>query len=215
MTLHNFIDAAMDLNQDIVQLRSYLTMSVDIFELIEHNNMDAIRELSKTHFDFNCTDRYGYTPLHFACLFNYTKLVLMLLNDLNISTNITSRNRDTPLHNACRNGHVNIVIALIAKDANVNATNIYGETPLHKACRESHIEIVRILLLNDAGIDHTNNDGNTPLHIACRNNNVEIVRILLEFGADTTIINYGRKRALDVNVGCNRNDIRKLFEQLS
>jgi ankyrin repeat protein len=73
---------------------------------------------------------------------------------------------------------------LLARGADVNATERHGQTALMWAAAEGHVGVVRALL--EAGADFRTPvpSGFTPLAFAVREGRTEVVRVLLKAGAD-------------------------------
>jgi cytohesin len=69
---------------------------------------------------------------------------------------------------------------LLAKGANINATDGDGETALHKAAYYGNKDVVEILLAHGASINATNKNGRTPLKVASK---PEIAELLRRHGA--------------------------------
>jgi len=74
--------------------------------------------------------------------------------------------------------------ALVARGANVNATNRYGVTPLALACTNGSRPMVELLLGAGADANAELRGGETPLMTAARTGRVEVVRALLARGAN-------------------------------
>ena len=85
---------------------------------------------------------------------------------------------------AIRDNNPAKVEALLAKDANVNATDANGSTPLMQACAASGPEIVRLLLAKGADVNARDRDGFGPLAIAAYSGKAEVAELLLAKGAD-------------------------------
>ena len=73
---------------------------------------------------------------------------------------------------------------LIARGANVNATDSKDATPLHLAVESGLLVTVNLLLLCGAKINATNWFGQTPLHVATLLNHLEIIDFLLNGRVD-------------------------------
>ena len=83
--------------------------------------------------DIDAKNKYGGTPLHYACD-GYVDIVqILIVRGADISAK--KNDGDTPLHLACYNGHRDTVLALIDIFADIDAKNNDGRTPLHYACR--------------------------------------------------------------------------------
>ena len=70
----------------------------------------------------------------------------------------------TPLHHAAFVGSKEIVELLIARGADVNATNDYGSTSLHYAAIQGHTKITELLISNAVDLNLKRVEGFTPLH---------------------------------------------------
>jgi len=79
------------------------------------------------------------------------------------------------LFDAVRAGDHQAVRALIAKKANVNATQVDGSTPLHLALDAGADEIARLLLAAGANASTPTRYGVTPLGLAARNGNAKLI----------------------------------------
>ena len=66
--------------------------------------------------DIDAVDKFGNTPLHYACNEGHFEVVKSLLEkDVNIHA--VGENDRTPLHHACENGHVEVAKLLLEKGA--------------------------------------------------------------------------------------------------
>jgi ankyrin repeat protein len=91
----------------------------------------------------------------------------------------------TKLHFAAGRGEVSKVIALIDRNADVNAAaGTFRSTPLIHACEEGRLEVVSLLLAANANYKLVDHRKWTPLHWASLYNHLEIVQILLNVKAD-------------------------------
>ena len=72
----------------------------------------------------------------------------------------------TPLEYAAADNQIEIMRLLIAKGANIEATNVDGETVLHSASFQGHLAAVKFLLSRRASITAQNVCGDTPLDVA-------------------------------------------------
>jgi ankyrin repeat protein len=85
---------------------------------------------------------------------------------------------------AAMRGDLEAVRALIARTADVNATQGDGATALHWAVYRGRPDLVDVLLKAGANPKAVNRDGSTPLWLACINGNAAVIRALLDAGAD-------------------------------
>ena len=95
-----------------------------------------------------------------------------------------TRNDDEKLLSVAKHGELDKVRELIAKGANVNATDNEGKTPLVRAVTNKHEAVVKALLKLGANVDQGDRAGVTPLMFASKMGSVEIVKLLLDKGAN-------------------------------
>ena len=98
-----------------------------LFWSVNNDKIDTLEALKPTY-DFNETDIYGRTALHWSCKLNYHQIIAFLLNH--------SESKEI--------------------DVNANA-DIRGQTPFHWACKYGNEETVK-LLLDCARIDFNAQD---------------------------------------------------------
>ena len=85
---------------------------------------------------------------------------------------------------AVMNQDAGAVRALLAKKADVNATQADGTTALHWAVRWNDLETARLLIRSGADAKIANHDGATPMFLASQNGNAAMIEELLKSGAD-------------------------------
>lgn len=73
----------------------------------------------------------------------------------------------TPLMVAAAGGHKAIVDLLLAREAEVNAVDLWGVNPLYLAVLHAHVDIVKRLVEAGSDINHQNRQGSTVLHCVC------------------------------------------------
>ena len=128
-------------------------------------------------------NKYGRTPLHFACLSGHLGITKYLISDCNSNPQCSANNGNTPLHCACQNGHLKVVKYLITKhNCNPKHGNVNGYTPLHSAASNGHLAVVKYLI-NDLGCNpqSTDSDGFTPLQYACLRGHADTTNYLTCF----------------------------------
>jgi ankyrin repeat protein len=89
-----------------------------------------------------------------------------------------------PLADAVQRQNKQAVQALLAKKADVNATQADGATALHWAAYASDAETTAQLIRAGANVNVRNNYGVSPLAVAAKNGNANIVGQLMKAGAD-------------------------------
>ena len=92
-----------------------------------------------------------------------------------------------PLIDAAKAGDLAAVRSLLAKKADVAATEADGTTALHWAVENDNDALVAVLLAAGAKAQVLNRHGIAPLHRAATNGNASIIERLLSAGADANI----------------------------
>jgi ankyrin repeat protein len=77
-----------------------------------------------------------------------------------------------------------VVKCLLARGANVNASDEQGMTPLYCAARSGDLEVTKLLLAGGAEVNAMDKDGWTALCVAAKRGHASVVKLLLEQGAD-------------------------------
>jgi uncharacterized protein len=85
---------------------------------------------------------------------------------------------------AAMNKDKDAIRSLLAKKADVNATQADGTTALHWAVRQDDLAAADVLIRAGANVKAANREGATPLYLACVNANVAMMDKLLKAGED-------------------------------
>ncbi|KAK6950255.1 hypothetical protein Daesc_008581 [Daldinia eschscholtzii] len=101
--------------------------------------------------DVNYTNKYGITPLHWACYRGNIDIVRCLLERKPL-LNLKNNSYGTPLHCAIIRGSLDVTIALLEAGASVNEVNQLGTAPLHLASALCRHNIIRHLIQNGADL---------------------------------------------------------------
>ena len=166
--------------------------------LLKHNEIDAV-------------DKDGNQPLHLACDAALTSTVQHLL-DCNADVLATNNFYQTALHKAAcsKRDCPEVCVMLIAKGAQVNATDGNGDTSKHVACQKGKMNTVDVLVENDGDCNVLNVCGETLLHLACKSR-VECVELcdkLISHGVNPHIAD--REGNLPLHVAL-KNRLAKTF----
>lgn len=102
----------------------------------------------------------------------------------------------TPLLAASFHGHAAVVEVLLARGADVRATNVQGRTALHHAADQDHAIVAAMLAQAGAPLDAADFHGHTPLHVAAWQDHRDCVRVLLTSGADLEVRDVNGDTAL-------------------
>ncbi|CAL1542475.1 unnamed protein product [Lymnaea stagnalis] len=105
------------------------------------------------------------------------------------------RRDGTALFFCCSRGYLELATALIAKGADVNATDKSLATPLHGAVDNGHVTIVKLLLEHGATVNSQTSRGDSPLHLSAYRGHQEITQCLVEAGADRGLVNVSNLTA--------------------
>jgi serine/threonine protein kinase len=154
-----------------------------IFEAIEKEDLDAVKEFIAGGTDVDEKKDKGWTPLQTAVYHGSLATVEYLLGR---EAHINAAKGDgwTALHLASHHGHREITKLLIARGALIDAQKNDGGTPLHSAAQGGFCEIAELLLAKGANINARMDDGRTPLHLAAYYGNRDMAQILISHGAD-------------------------------
>ena len=158
--------------------------------IIQSENKTTSTELLTimvTEKNINSRDSYGNTPLHIAISKDAPNEQLKYLLTLTKDVDIRNRNGDTPLYLAVEKNRRISGQMLLAKQADVFATNNENYSPLRMALTKGG-EPQEWILTTDV-IKKTDGTGNTPLHYAAEWKLDNAVSVLLEKGANPNIRN--------------------------
>ncbi|MBN1181920.1 MAG: ankyrin repeat domain-containing protein [Bacteroidales bacterium] len=148
--------------------------------------------------DFNTTDRYGLTPLHYT---DNPEIIRRIL-DKGVSVDLKAHSTGyTPLHYAAYHNRADKAQLLLSHGADPRKCGCVGETPLHLLMALNYHDIAEcatVLLKAGADINARDSQGNAPLHwalgIHSHDNWIDIgnpnaVEFLLDHDADVRIKN--------------------------
>ena len=109
----------------------------------------------------------GFSPLGLAAFFGQPDAARLLL-ERGADPNTPSANamRVAPLHSAVAAQRLDIAEALLARGAEVNATQADDFTPLHGAAQNGQTEMIALLLAHGADPHARTRDSLTPLDVA-------------------------------------------------
>ncbi|XP_072401763.1 tyrosine-protein kinase Shark [Diabrotica undecimpunctata] len=107
---------------------------------------DILLKLIECGASVNLRDSVGFTPLHYACYYNFPATARLLIQTGN--ANIQARNTETgavPLHEAASQGHKTVVKELLSLNAPARPRNNDSMTPAQLARLNNHPDCAEIL----------------------------------------------------------------------
>lgn len=185
------LDAAVVMN-DTVSLKLLLENHADPNATFDHSDRGNVYERDSTPLilaanykhlenarillahkaDVNARDSQGTTALWIAISKSDQPMVELLLdNGADANIGYEYANGWTVLHSIVRDGKKDLAELLLARGANVNATDKSGQTPLHLAVSYGAEQIVKLLLAHGADVNLKDNQGDTALDLAKNSHN--------------------------------------------
>ena len=148
----------------------------------------------------NAADNYDVTPLSLACT-NASPVMVEKLVQAGANPHAAQATGETVLMTCARGGVVDAVTPLLARAADVNATEASrGQTALMWAAWEGHTEVVGALIEHGADVHGRTTTGYTALLLAAREGYTETTQALLEAGADVNAASEDGTTALVIAI---------------
>jgi len=168
--------------------------------------------------DVNTKDKYGWTELISAVLFNHNSVVALLLNTPNIDVNIVDRHGESALHwavNEYNEYNETLKLLLNVPNLDVNIVNNSGESALHEAVHRHRNEALKLLLdVPTIDVNLVNFDGKSAVHRAVSENNIEALKLLLNVpNINVNIVDNNGCSAVHAAVERNTRDYRECYEE--
>src|SRR5579872_1982914 len=112
------------------------------------------------------------------------RLVGLSVGSMFLATSLLAVSPGVQLVDAVKNSDRAAIRELLAKHADVSATETDGSTALAWAVRRDDLETANALIRSGADVKTANRYGVAPLSLACINGNAAMVEVLLKAGAD-------------------------------
>lgn len=192
-------------SEDSESIRQYLSSQED----------NRVPETQKV--DINHIEYYFGTPLHYACRYNTSDVVDVLIEfgaDVNKLSKTFGRDDDqrAPLHVACRKGYIDIVYRLLNAGADPNVLDNYGRTPIMSAVFGGFLDIVKILTPY-CNFNHSTKTGVTIFHRAILAED-EIFEYVFDFCTDINHVDIHGRTYLHLAVfEQNHHAIQRLLDK--
>lgn len=146
-------------------------------------DVELTRRLIAAGADVHAANRYGALPIATACARADGTLVTLLL-EAGADANAAPAGEPV-IMTASRTGSLEAVTALLARGANINATDTSkGQTALMWAAAENHEPVIGALLARGADVRARSAAGFTALMFAARQGHLGPARRLVDAGAD-------------------------------
>lgn len=137
--------------------------------------------------DIRLKDRFGWTPLHLAAIYDHRKLLRYITEDHAETINTSDNELRTPLHLAVKGKLKDAVQILIQAGARINTVAKNGLTPLHVAVKHKQKEILKLLLKQGTNKNVMDMEGRTPLYLSVEDGDIETINLLIEGGANAKV----------------------------
>lgn len=151
-------------------------MTLNIFELIELNDLQKVKEAIDCGIKFTNQN----SPLGLAAELGHTEILKVLLA-AGCKVEWGGHVEPSPLYLAAHKGHIEIVKILIKEGAKLNFKDEEGFTPLMSASAMGHLEVVKFLVEAGAKTNLMNEHGDFALLSAASNKHREVFDYLLPY----------------------------------
>lgn len=155
----------------------------------------------------NSLDSFGFSLLHYCCIYNIPTLIpFLLLNgaDINLRTKEVNRPANININSDYTNQFYQdstMIIPPTEKGINSNSTLPFSySTPLHLAVESHHIEVVKILLSNkDLNIEIRDSNFMSPFELALSLSDDAIIETFYSFYPNLRNLNDKNKKIYDMS----------------
>jgi ankyrin repeat protein len=197
--LYLITKGGVDINMSDFHSRNY-----PICIAVETGNMYLFNLLVERGADLKVRNQFDQSLLSSGCCAARSAIVKRLFELTEWDVNECGRLSYTPLHHVSEKfwfgsegteaDRVSIAEMLLAKGADINATDSDRSTPLYITASAGYLDLVELLLEHGANVNQTKRSNLTPLLAASKAGHLEIVKKLIEHGAnvkarDTTRFN--------------------------
>jgi ankyrin repeat protein len=206
------VDALLD---EGAQIESRASGETALMLAAQEGHVDIARLLLDRGAILDARNNHGNSSLLLASREGREEMVRLLL-DRGADIEAVEKEGWTALIMAAWNGEAGIVRVLLERGANVNAraTDDEGSTALIRGAMAGSPEVLRLLIEHGADIDARNTSSCTALMCAVSIQSMQrndAIRVLLSAGADLSLENSGRNRAIHHVLRMRELDVARMF----
>jgi uncharacterized protein len=172
-------------------------LETDLINSAKSANIEKMKQLLSKGANVNARDKWGKTPLYWACYLGHEEAATLLLNE-KADANIRDKTRSTALIEAAREGRIRMVRLLLDKREVFRADYRGSLTDVFAAAKGKGAELVKPLRAKKIEIDAADYRGKTALMWAAARGHAKVVALLVCKGADLRIRNSSGMTALDM-----------------
>jgi uncharacterized protein len=168
-----------DLRQSLIDHGDQMGGSI-IHKYARAGNFIGCNDLITSWRHLNIRDENGFTPLHYASIYEHHILVYTLLG-WGANPNLKNDYGKTPLHYIALHNEDSKCMSSFLEKSDLNLRDSNGNTPLHDAALAGNELIANILLNHNANFTIKNKKGLTSKEVAIWNRNDNLVELISSF----------------------------------
>jgi ankyrin repeat protein len=193
-----------------------------LHEAVRRNSPEMIEMLLKAGADVSIRDRWGRSPLSYACNEDVANTLLEHVESVkSAAAALAYLNEEdvygrTLLHRIIHERNNRMICFLVGSgadcsDTDMNIQDQIGETPLSYAVQFGQIEAVQRLLEVGASLDIPDSLGMNPIHIAAHRGKLETLHLLFKHGANVEQIGFGGSTPLFYAIMGDHHGLAKIL----
>ncbi len=168
-----------------------------LFYVMENNYYDILTLLLSNNINLDRKNIEGDTPLNYACYFEDSEAVELLLK-YGADPNQRNCNDRSPLSIISETGNMEIIHLLLESGADPLFTpSIFARNGIGNAVYYNNIKLVELYLNRGIEIDYRNSEGQTFIMTAASSGGFEMLKYLEQKGADINILDNAGRNVLD------------------
>ncbi|KAJ3657071.1 hypothetical protein Zmor_016103 [Zophobas morio] len=159
-----------------------------VLHRVSKDNANTVEWLIRGGALVNFRDKFGKTPLHYACKYGYSSVAKILV-ERGARTDVVDNHRKTSIFVAYSRRRNETFEALLEVAGPINLTTKSGASIIHDACERGFYDILKILVNQHVSLDVVDKSGEMPIHTACRQGHFDIVKLLIDAGQSLNVVN--------------------------